>query len=177
MATLRNTAIGLLRHLRLPNISRAVKHLDRHSEQIAALASSNPSSNLLVKHSADGRVTAMPTIGEPARPKAVSLRRLMTQRTLVLLTQYSAQYFAVTLTPSLCRIFDLTTDPLEQVNLVDQSQYSAVLSRLLQNLKTWMRDTQDPLLEGPIASPQYRKALRILDGTVSALETVQKGDW
>ncbi len=37
MATLRNTAIGLLRHLKLPNISRAVKHLDRHPEQIAAL--------------------------------------------------------------------------------------------------------------------------------------------
>ena len=37
MATLRNTAIGLLRYLKLPNISRAVKHLDRHPEQIAAL--------------------------------------------------------------------------------------------------------------------------------------------
>ena len=37
MATLRNTAIGLLRHLKLPNVSRAVKHLDRHPEQIAAL--------------------------------------------------------------------------------------------------------------------------------------------
>lgn len=74
-------------------------------------------------------------------------------------------------------LFDLATDPLEQGNIADQPQYSAVLSRLLQNLKTWMRETQDPLLEGPVASPQYRKALRILDGTVSALQTVQKGDW
>jgi len=37
MATLRNTAIGLLRYLHLPNISRAVKHLDRRPEKIAAL--------------------------------------------------------------------------------------------------------------------------------------------
>ena len=37
MATLRNTAIGLLRYLKLPNISGAVKHLDHHPEQIAAL--------------------------------------------------------------------------------------------------------------------------------------------
>ena len=37
MATLRNTAMGLLRYLKLPNISRAVKHLDHHPEQIAAL--------------------------------------------------------------------------------------------------------------------------------------------
>ncbi len=33
----RNTAMGLLRYLKLPNISRAVKHLDHHPEQIAAL--------------------------------------------------------------------------------------------------------------------------------------------
>ena len=37
MATLRNTAMGRLRHLKLTNISRAVKPLDRHPEQIAAL--------------------------------------------------------------------------------------------------------------------------------------------
>lgn len=37
MAALRNTAIGLWRHLTLPNISRSVKHLDRRPEHIAAL--------------------------------------------------------------------------------------------------------------------------------------------
>lgn len=35
METLRNTTIGLLRYLQLSNISRAVKHLDRHPEKIA----------------------------------------------------------------------------------------------------------------------------------------------
>ena len=41
MVTLRNTAIGLLRHLKRP-IRRTVKHLDRHPEQIAALALISP---------------------------------------------------------------------------------------------------------------------------------------
>ena len=34
---IRNTAIGLLRYLKLPNISRAVKYLDRRPEHITAL--------------------------------------------------------------------------------------------------------------------------------------------
>ena len=35
IATLRNTAMGLLRHLKLPNVSRAVKHLDRQNSPMA----------------------------------------------------------------------------------------------------------------------------------------------
>ena len=37
MATLRNLAIGLLRRLQLPNIQRAVDHLQRRPEEVAAL--------------------------------------------------------------------------------------------------------------------------------------------
>lgn len=37
MATLRNTAIGLLRALELQNIQRTVNHLSRHPEQVAQL--------------------------------------------------------------------------------------------------------------------------------------------
>ena len=37
MATLRNLAIGLLRRLQLPNIQRAVDHLQRRPEAVAAL--------------------------------------------------------------------------------------------------------------------------------------------
>ncbi len=37
MATLRNTAIGLLRRLELPNIQRTVNHLARHPDQVARL--------------------------------------------------------------------------------------------------------------------------------------------
>jgi hypothetical protein len=55
----------------------------------------------------------MPTIGEPARPRALSLGRLMTKRILVLLTKYSAQYFAVTLPESPSRTNeDLAWEPL-----------------------------------------------------------------
>lgn len=35
MATLRNTAIGLLRRLQVPNIQRAVNYLNRHPEHVA----------------------------------------------------------------------------------------------------------------------------------------------
>ena len=37
MATLRNTAISLLRHVGVPNIQRAVNYLHRHPEQVARI--------------------------------------------------------------------------------------------------------------------------------------------
>ncbi|MCL5972477.1 MAG: hypothetical protein M1499_07955 [Firmicutes bacterium] len=37
MAILRNTVIGLLRRLQLPNIQRAVNHLHRRADQVATL--------------------------------------------------------------------------------------------------------------------------------------------
>jgi hypothetical protein len=36
MATLRNTAIGLLRRLKVPNLQRAVNYLTRHPEHVAS---------------------------------------------------------------------------------------------------------------------------------------------
>jgi hypothetical protein len=37
MATLRNTAISLIRRVGVPNIQRAVQYLDRHPAQVAQL--------------------------------------------------------------------------------------------------------------------------------------------
>lgn len=37
MATLRNTAISLLRHIGVPNIQRAVNYLHRHPQQVARI--------------------------------------------------------------------------------------------------------------------------------------------
>jgi hypothetical protein len=37
MATLRNTAISLIRHVGVPNIQRAVNYLHRHPQQVARL--------------------------------------------------------------------------------------------------------------------------------------------
>ena len=37
MATLRNTAISLLRHVGVPNIQRAVNYLHRHPQQVARI--------------------------------------------------------------------------------------------------------------------------------------------
>ena len=48
--------------------------------------------------------------------------------------------------------YDLERDPLEKMNLINDSNYSEVISDLQKKLDDWMRKTNDPLLVGKVKS-------------------------
>jgi arylsulfatase A-like enzyme len=51
------------------------------------------------------------------------------------------------------RLHDLWFDPMEADNLVDDPDYADVLEDLRSRLHAWMRETDDPLLLGPVPAP------------------------
>jgi N-sulfoglucosamine sulfohydrolase len=51
------------------------------------------------------------------------------------------------------RLHDLVFDPMETDNLVDDPDHADVLDDLRDRLDAWMRQTDDPLLDGPVAPP------------------------
>lgn len=51
------------------------------------------------------------------------------------------------------QLFDMRQDPFEQNNLAGSPEMQTVESELLRQLETWMRETHDPLLQGPIPMP------------------------
>ena len=56
-------------------------------------------------------------------------------------------------------LYDLDADPLEQQNLAGANEYRETENRLSADLWRWMRETDDPLLKGPVPSPRYRLAM------------------
>lgn len=62
-------------------------------------------------------------------------------------------------------LYDLFSDPLERTNLVSQPDYGDLLEELRCQLLHWMQETGDPILQGPIASPYYHRALYLLTGS------------
>ncbi len=62
--------------------------------------------------------------------------------------------------PGLFELYDLEEDPLEERNLAGTAGAQELERELSERLWTWMRETEDPLLEGPIASPRYRLAMQ-----------------
>ena len=62
-------------------------------------------------------------------------------------------------------LYDLQTDPLEMDNLAGRSEYHDTSRELARSLCRWMRDTDDPLLQGPIPSPAFLANIRALRAT------------
>jgi arylsulfatase A-like enzyme len=62
----------------------------------------------------------------------------------------------------LVELYDLAADPLEAHNLADDPQHAATRRDLLTRLHTWMRATNDPLLDGAVTSPRHREAVDAL---------------
>jgi N-sulfoglucosamine sulfohydrolase len=52
------------------------------------------------------------------------------------------------------QLYDLVLDPQEGNNLAGDASKSGVLADLRERLEAWMRDTEDPLLDGPVAPPE-----------------------
>jgi arylsulfatase A-like enzyme len=61
---------------------------------------------------------------------------------------------------SVVELYDLESDALEQHNLAGTPGIKATEDRLAAELWRWMRETDDPLLKGPIPSPRYRQAMQ-----------------
>jgi arylsulfatase A-like enzyme len=60
--------------------------------------------------------------------------------------------------------YDLADDPEEQRNLAGQPETAEVERDLDARLWRWMEETADPLLDGPVPSPAYRRALAARQG-------------
>lgn len=56
-------------------------------------------------------------------------------------------------------LYDLRADPHEKRNLAGNEAFADVRAVLDARLWTWMEDTADPLLRGPVATPWYKQAL------------------
>jgi N-sulfoglucosamine sulfohydrolase len=52
------------------------------------------------------------------------------------------------------RLHDLLFDPMEADNVVDDPDYADVLADLRERMEEWMRQTDDPLLHGPVEPPE-----------------------
>ena len=52
--------------------------------------------------------------------------------------------------PAMEQLYDLSFDPAERSNVVEDSAYADVRRELADRLDRWMRDTDDPLLRGPV---------------------------
>lgn len=64
---------------------------------------------------------------------------------------------------STVELYDLDTDPHEKRNLAGRPGSEGVEQQLDAELWSWMRETDDPLLNGPIPSPRYRQAMQSAD--------------
>ena len=51
------------------------------------------------------------------------------------------------------RLYDTLLDPGERVNLIDSADHADALAELRARLERWMRETDDPLLQGKVPAP------------------------
>jgi hypothetical protein len=52
------------------------------------------------------------------------------------------------------QLYDLVLDPQEGNNLAAEPARAEVLAQMRERLDAWMRETEDPLLDGPVMPPE-----------------------
>jgi N-sulfoglucosamine sulfohydrolase len=57
------------------------------------------------------------------------------------------------------QLFDIQNDPYELEDIGSQAKYAPVVRELSQSLLAWMKQVKDPLLEGPLRTPYYDRAM------------------
>ena len=62
--------------------------------------------------------------------------------------------------PNVVELYDLDEDPWELRNLAGTPDMASIEKELRSRLWAWMRDTDDPLLNGPVPSPRYGLAMK-----------------
>jgi N-sulfoglucosamine sulfohydrolase len=60
-------------------------------------------------------------------------------------------------------LYDLIDDANEWTNLANVPEYEEIFRDLQTRLVQWMRETADPLIEGPVESPRHRRVVSVLD--------------
>jgi len=69
-------------------------------------------------------------------------------------------------------LYDLLFDPNETCNRARDEETKDVLQDMRNRLDQWMKDTDDPLLQGPIAPPEGASVNRPTDTSPSAAKDV-----
>ena len=64
-------------------------------------------------------------------------------------------------------LYDLAKDPWEQNDVAGRAEYASIRKSLLQHLHQHLVETQDPILQGAVTSPQHRRAVELLKGVPS----------
>lgn len=68
-------------------------------------------------------------------------------------------------------LYDLQQDPLEMENVAEDAEYAEVRRDLEARLYEWMRDTNDPLLDGPVAAPAFYDRIEQLKQSASKTDS------
>lgn len=66
------------------------------------------------------------------------------------------------LVPPQTSLYDLEEDPTEQHDLARDPAYSDIRTQLESDLLDWMKETNDPILSGPVPTPYYRDSIQEL---------------
>ena len=57
------------------------------------------------------------------------------------------------------QLFDIVNDPYELRDIGSEQEHAPIVADLSQQLLAWMKQVEDPLLEGPLRTPYYDKAM------------------
>jgi len=80
---------------------------------------------------------------------------------------YPQMIDALTVERTPFELYDLQNDPNELQNCAGNPDYASIENDLRHRLLSWMQQTDDPLLDGPVSSPFYARALRQLKADVT----------